>query len=103
MGETVSGRLPSHLVEALDGLAQETGKTRSEVLRDVVEQGVAAERLDRAVEAYRTGQASIGRAAEIAGLPLTRFLDELKARDLGIPLRYDLDDLDADMDWADHA
>lgn len=103
MTETVSGRLPDALVQALDALAEQTGRTRSQVLRDIVEKGVEVERLDRAIEAYREGQVSLSRAAEMADKPMTVFLDELKARGLGAPLAYDLEDLDADLAWADEA
>jgi len=40
-------------------------------------------RLAIAVEAFRRGLVSVGRAAELAGLPLQAFIEELRRR--GIP------------------
>lgn len=101
MGETVSGRLPDDLVRDLDELGKLEGKSRSEILRDVVQKGIAAERLERALEAYRRRLASLGRASEMAGLPITVFLDEL--RRAGILLNYTREDLAEDLAWAKRA
>lgn len=101
MGETVSGRLPEGLVESLDELGERTGRTRSEVLREVVQRGLAEARLERAVDAYRRGEASLGRASEMAGIPITVFLDELRAA--GILRSYGVDELERDLDWAEGA
>lgn len=101
MAHTVSGRLPPDLVRELDRLGKDAGKSRSEVLRDVVRRGVAAERLERALEAYRRREVSLGRASEMAGMPITVFLDEL--RRAGVLRDYDIDDLRRDMAWAKRA
>lgn len=101
MGETVSGRLPEDLVAGLDELGEATGRTRSDVLREVVRHGLAEVRLERAIDAYRAGEASLGRASEIAGLPIACFLDEL--RQAQVPLRYGPDELAEDLDWAEGA
>ena len=42
--DTTSLRLPRHLSGALDRLAEERGKTRSEIIREAVEEYVAASR-----------------------------------------------------------
>lgn len=99
MAETVSGRLPEEVVQALDEMGEATGRTRSEVLRDVVQRGLSEARLERALEAYRRGNASLGRASRIADVPVTVFLDELK--DAGIPFRYGAEDVEQDLSWAD--
>lgn len=62
MDETVSVRLPNEVVEALDELGNETGRTRLEVLREVVQRGLVGARLERGLEAYRRGDASVGKA-----------------------------------------
>lgn len=98
MAHTVSGRLPPDLLRELDNLGKEARKTRSEVLRDVVRRGVAAERLHRALEAYRLRQVSLGRASEMAGIPVTAFIDEV--RRAGILRDYHVDDLRLDLEWA---
>jgi predicted HTH domain antitoxin len=57
-----------------------------------------ADRLQQALNAYREGKISIGKASEIAGLPITIFLDELKRA--GILLNYTKEDLMEDAKWA---
>ena len=52
-------------------------------------------RLLAALELYREGRVSLGKAAEIAGLSLREFLYELRIR--GIPLNYDLEELEEDL------
>ena len=87
MANRVSGTLPPDLLADLDRLGKDARLSRSEILRDVVRRGVAAARLERALEAYRPRQVSLGRASEMAGLVVTVFIDELRragiVRDLG--------------------
>ncbi len=52
-------------------------------------------RLLVALELYREGRVSLGKAAEVAGLSLREFLYELRVR--GIPLNYDLEELEEDL------
>lgn len=52
-------------------------------------------RLLAALELYREGRVSLGKAAEIAGLSLREFLYELRIR--RIPLNYDLEELEEDL------
>lgn len=99
MGEIVSARLPEKLVEDLDALAASMEKSRSETLRKVLERGLAAERLETSLEAYRKGEVSIGRAAAISGRPITVFLEEL--RRAGILLNYTTEDLEEDLAWVE--
>lgn len=101
MTESVSGRLPEALVRELDRLADAAGQTRSEALRAAVQRGVHALRLERGIEAYRRNEASLGRAAEIAGVHLTTFLDTLRRE--GVPFHYRQADLLEDLEWADEA
>lgn len=98
MGETVSGRLPDDVIAALDELGRASGRSRSEVLRDVVQRGVAAERIALGVEAYRARRASLGKAVELAGVPTSVFLDEL--RRAGLLRDYDSTDVRDDLSWA---
>ncbi len=48
-----------------------------------------------ALELYREGRLSLGRAAEIAGLSLREFLYEMRVR--GVSLNYDLEELGEDL------
>jgi len=52
--------------------------------------------LELAVALYRSDQASLGRAAEIAGVPYCRMIDELGRRGLPV-VRYDVEDLEREL------
>ncbi len=52
-------------------------------------------RLLVALELYREGRVSLGKAAEIAGLSLREFLYELRTR--RIPLNYDIEEFEEDL------
>jgi len=56
-------------------------------------------RLLVAIELYREGRVSLGKAAEIAGLHVREFLYELHAR--GISLSYDLEELKEELRVAE--
>ena len=49
-----------------------------------------------ALELYREGRVSLGKAAELAGLSLREFLYELRSR--RVPLNYDLEELEEDVE-----
>ncbi len=55
-------------------------------------------RLLIALELYREGRVSLGKAAELAGLSIREFLYELRSR--RVPLNYDLEELEEDMKTA---
>jgi len=52
-----------------------------------------------ALELYREGKVSLGKAAEIAGLSVREFMYELRAR--RIPLNYDVGELEYDLEIVD--
>ncbi len=53
-------------------------------------------RLLVALELYREGRVSLGKASELAGLSLREFLYELRSR--RVSLNYDLEELEEDME-----
>jgi predicted HTH domain antitoxin len=52
-------------------------------------------KLELAVHLYAVGRLSIGKARELAGLPLFQFRQILASRQ--IPAHYDIEDLEADV------
>lgn len=78
-------------MEEIEGLSREEGRKRSELLRELINEGLREHRVERAVEAYRRGEASQGRASELAGLSLNAFHQELKRR--GVTLRVSPDEV----------
>lgn len=55
--------------------------------------------IDHALKQYRNGNITLGRAAEIAGIPLREMMTIATKR--GIPFQYSLDDLNEDIPAAE--
>ncbi len=92
---TISMRLPRSEVGRLERLARELGVERPTFLRRALQQGVADLMFERACQAYRDGEATLSRAAEIAGLPLRDMMLKMQSADL--ELNYGVDDLAKDL------
>ncbi len=75
-----SMRLDFVLLHQLDGLAKRHRSDRTTVLKRVVETGLKGVFLEEAIAEYRQKRISAWKAAELAGITLWDFLDELKAR-----------------------
>ena len=56
--------------------------------------------LDLALGLFMSRRVTLGRAADIAGIPHASFLQALGERN--IPLHYDLDDVEIDLRSIDH-
>ena len=97
MGETVtiSMRLERSEVQRLERAAKLLGLERAAFLKRALRQGSTEVLLERAAAAYRRGELTLSRAAEIAGISL----HELIARmgELDLELQYGLDDLEVDL------
>lgn len=59
--------------------------------------GTATTLLELAVALYESDQVSLGRAAEVAGLPYSRMIDELGRRNIPV-VRYSVEDLDRELE-----
>lgn len=92
---TISMRLPRDEVARLERLAKELGTERPTLLKRALRRGAEGLMFERACLAYRTGEATLSRAAEIAGLPLRDMILKLKANDL--ELSYGVEELEEDL------
>lgn len=68
MNKTMSVRMDRENYDFLREIIKEEGSHLSKAVRDLVTRG----RILLAVERYKKGEASLGRAAELAGSPLDR-------------------------------
>ncbi len=71
---TMSIRMDQENYKFLTGLTREERSDLSKAVRDLVTRG----RILLAVEKYKKGEASLGRAAEVAGLPVGQMMNVLK-------------------------
>lgn len=86
---TISLRLNAEEVRLLDQTAASEGVDRSSLLKRVLRRGYADCRFDSACAAYRRGEVSLSRAAEMAGLSVGDMLARLPAADLHLNLTAD--------------
>lgn len=75
--------------------SEEDGVDSSTLARGYVHDGLMRRRVDKSMEAYFKGKASMGKAARLAGISLYEFMDELARRK--IPINYGLRELEEDI------
>ena len=86
MTKTMSIRMDRENYEFLNAISREERSDLSKAVRDLVTRG----RVLLAVEKYRKGEASLGKAAEVAGLPVGQMMTLLG--EFGVRLRIEQED-----------
>ena len=96
MTETVSVRIDKEDIEEIDKLSKLENKTKSSLLREILELGLKDKKLELALEKFRNKEASIGKAARIAEMPLSQFMDVLVQKN--IEFHYGIKELEEDFE-----
>jgi predicted HTH domain antitoxin len=86
MSKTMSVRMDRENYEFLHRITKEEGSDLSKAVRDMVTRG----RILLAVERYKKGEASLGRAAELAGVPVGQMMTILT--EFGVESRLEKED-----------
>jgi len=86
MSKTMSVRMDSENYDFLQEITKEEGSDLSKAVRDMVTRGSVL----FAVERYKKGVASLGRAAELAGVPLGQMMTILT--EFGVESRLEKED-----------
>ncbi len=86
MSKTMSIRMDRENFDFLNELTKEQRSDLSKAVRDMVTRG----RILLAVERYKQGEASLGRAAELAGVPLGQMMTILT--EYGVESRIEEED-----------
>ncbi|MFQ5406757.1 MAG: UPF0175 family protein [Candidatus Micrarchaeia archaeon] len=84
--KNVCVRMDSNQLKRIKRLEDESGQDRSTIFRTVVDKGLKQLFLEKAVKKYADGEVSAWKAAELAGVPLRRMLDELSKRSISLKL-----------------
>ncbi len=89
MGKVISVRINKNLEEIVRRYSKEKKKDtdQSEIIRDLINNGSVY----LAIKGYATGNYSIGKAAYLANLPLSEFMDLIM--ELGIKSKISKEDL----------
>lgn len=93
---TVSMRLSEAEIRKLEQQAQQMGIERPVFLKRALRRGAQELMFDCACELYRRGEATLSRAAELAGLSLRDMILRLEGADL--ELSYGTEELAKDLD-----
>ena len=96
MGATVAVRIEKEMLAGIKAISKEENRKNSEVLREALDLGLREKKLAIALEKYKNKQVSVGKAAELADVPLSTFLDILRVR--SVPFNYTVRELLEDFE-----
>ncbi|MBW1928664.1 MAG: UPF0175 family protein [Deltaproteobacteria bacterium] len=92
---TLSARVEEEEARKIDQLAAELGLDRGTLLRQMIRRGLREIVSQTALDAYRRGEVTLSRAAEMAGISLRDML--LRLSEESLELNYDLAELERDI------
>ncbi len=95
MEENVSVRIGIEELREINRISQYRRTTKSAVLREVLSLGIKQKMLEIALEKFQKNEATAAKAAYIAGISLSEFLDVLHER--GINYHYGVEELREDV------
>lgn len=98
MSENVAARIPDSVSYDIDYVAKEEKTDKSKVIRELLSTAVKGKLADLALEKYSKRLVSLGKAAEIAKVPLADFMK--LAAERGVQLNYSLGSLEKDFKAA---
>ena len=82
--ETLSVRVPKEEMNEINRISKEKGMKKSDVLREVLRLGIREKKLEIALDKYRNYEITAWKAARFADVPLTKFFEILKSRNMEI-------------------
>jgi predicted HTH domain antitoxin len=94
--DNVTTRMSEDELALVQRLAEETGESRSDAIRQAVRRGAREELIRIALQRYQDSDVGMRNAADIAGLTIAEMMTEANER--GILSNYDEADLAADVD-----
>lgn len=96
MAETVSVRIDKEELGKIEEISKLEKKTKSNVLREVLEKGIKEKKLELSLDKFRNNEITAWKAARMAEIPLTQFLDILVQK--GIDFHYGVKELKEDFE-----
>ncbi|MDP3639706.1 MAG: UPF0175 family protein [Nanoarchaeota archaeon] len=98
MSTMVGTRLSDELIHDIQYVAEEEKSDKSKVIRELLFAAVKQKLKELALEKYAKQEVSLGKAAELAQLPLADFM--YIAAERKVPLHYSLASLEKDFKAA---
>jgi predicted transcriptional regulator len=88
MSGNISVRIDPNTINELDRVAKLLGIDRASIIRRIIDDGIARERIHLGLELYQRGE-TMDRAAELSGASIWDLIDEAKSQ--GIVAKFDID------------
>lgn len=98
MYDNIGARIPRETRKDIEYVAQEEQVDKSKIIRDLLAEAVKKRIIRLAIEKYARRKVSIGRAAELARIPIADFMVLLAEQK--VPFNYTLESLKEDMEAA---
>lgn len=98
MYENVGTRIPKNMVKEIEYLAYEDKSDKSKVVRDLLVIALKNKFFEIALEKYRKKEISLGKAAELAKIPLADFMKMVAEKK--ITVNYSVESLEEDFKSA---
>lgn len=98
MSTMIGTRIADDTFEDLEYVAQEENADKSKVVRELLADAIKEKLVDLALDKYAKRVVSLGKAAELAKIPLADFLR--LAAERKIPVNYSLESLQQDLKAA---
>ena len=95
MTVNVAARVPNSILKDIAYVVNEQGTDKSTVIRELLSNAVKEKLVNLALEKYSKRLVSLGRAAELAKLPLADFM--IIARESNVPMNYSVDSVEKDF------
>ena len=96
MVETVSVRIDKPELTEIEELSKLEKKTKSSILREVLEKGIKEKKLEIAIDKFRNNEATAWQAARMANITLSQFMDILVQK--GVDFHYGIKELKEDVE-----
>jgi len=77
---TVAARVDKKVERFISDIMKTDGLDKSSTLRKLLEKGINQWRLERAIDALRSGKATLSKAAEMAGISLYEMVDIVREK-----------------------
>ena len=95
MTKTLTTRTPDSLAKEIEALAKEEHLDKSSLIRRLLAEAVQEKRKRKALELYKDGKVSMGKAASIAKLSIWEMLDLIEEK--GLHIDYGSEELFEDL------
>ena len=93
----VQVRIPDDLLNEIEDISESMHTSRSEVIRRLLHEGISKEKLEMAVKRYVDDEITLCKAAEIAGVSVSKFAEYAGEKEIPF-MRYSSEEAEEDLD-----